>query len=153
MRGQLLVPKHYIIVCLFIIAQSAADCNEKNQNIAKKSPPAFCAEGRKTVKVRGLRLAAEQLPAASSEGGGEENRGIRARHEADKQRQGYSLMPSFSRNCAAVIHFGCSISRLKKSLSPVRIISTSNTIAAFKIGWSFASRISFSAWSTAGISS
>lgn len=65
----------------------------------------------------------------------------------------YSFTPSLSKNCAAVIHFGCSISRLKKSLSPVKIISTSDTIAAFKIGWSFASRISFSAWSTAGINS
>ena len=71
----------------------------------------------------------------------------------EKRRRGQSSTPSLSRNCATVMHFGCSISRLKKSLSPVRIISTSDTIAAFKIGWSFASRISFSAWSTAGINS
>lgn len=34
-------------------------------------------------------------------------------------------------------------SRLKKFLSPIRIISTLDTIAAFKIGWSFASHITF----------
>lgn len=68
-----------------------------------------------------------------------------------KRRRGHSFTPSYSKNCAAVIHFGCSISRLKKSLSPVRITSISETMAAFSIGWSFASRISFSAWSTAGI--
>ena len=62
-----------------------------------------------------------------------------------KRRSGYSSIPSLSRNCATVMHFGCSISRLRKSLSPVRITSTSDTMAAFKIGWSFASRISFSA--------
>ena len=66
---------------------------------------------------------------------------------------GQSSTPSLSKNCATVMHFGCSISRLKKSLSPVRIISTSDTMAAFKIGWSLASRISFSAWSIAGINS
>ena len=71
----------------------------------------------------------------------------------EKRRSGYSSIPSLSRNCATVMHFGCSISRLRKSLSPVRITSTSDTMAAFKIGWSFASRISFSAWSTAGINS
>ena len=66
---------------------------------------------------------------------------------------GYSSTCSHAKNCAAVMHFGCSISRLKKSLSPVKIMSTPDTIAAFKMGWSLASRISFSAWSTAGISS
>ena len=71
----------------------------------------------------------------------------------EKRRSGYSSIPSLSRNCATVMHFGCSIARLRKSLSPVRITSTSDTMAAFKIGWSFASRISFSAWSTAGINS
>ena len=71
----------------------------------------------------------------------------------EKRRSGYSSIPSLSRNCATVMHFGCSIARLRKSLSPVRIASTSDTMAPFKIGWSFASRISFSAWSTAGINS
>ena len=71
----------------------------------------------------------------------------------ERNRRSYSSMPSLSRNCATVMHFGCSISRLRKSLSPVRTMSTSDTIAAFKIGWSLASRISFSAWSTAGINS
>lgn len=55
----------------------------------------------------------------------------------------HSVTPSLSKNCATVIHLGCSISRLRKSLSPVSIISTSDTMAAFRIGWSLASRISF----------
>ena len=48
-----------------------------------------------------------------------------------KRRRGHSSTPSYSKNCAAVIHFGCSMSRLKKSLSPVRIASRSETMAAF----------------------
>lgn len=71
----------------------------------------------------------------------------------EKERRGQSFTSLLSRNCATVMHFGCSISILKKFLSPMRITSTSDTMAAFKIGWSFVSRISFSAWSTAGINS
>ena len=82
--------------------------------------------------------------------GGYNNSALKAIRE---RRRGYFSTPSLSKNCATVIHFGCSISRLRKSLSPVRIISTSDTMAAFNIGWSFASRISFSALSTAGINS
>ncbi len=39
-----------------------------------------------------------------------------------------------SRNSEAVMHLGRSISRLRKSLSPVMIKSTSDRIAALKIG-------------------
>ena len=51
----------------------------------------------------------------------------------ERNRRGYSSMPSLSRNCVTVMHFGCSISRLRKSLSPVRMMSTSDTIAACKM--------------------
>lgn len=46
----------------------------------------------------------------------------------------HSTIPSLTKNCATVIHLGCSISRLRKSLSPVSIISKSDTMAAFRIG-------------------
>ena len=37
----------------------------------------------------------------------------------------YSSTPSISRNCATVMHLGCSIFRLRKSLSPVSMMSMS----------------------------
>ena len=55
----------------------------------------------------------------------------------EKQRKRIEVIfsiPSLSRNCVTVMHLGCSISKHRKSLSPVRIISTSDTIAAFRIG-------------------
>lgn len=64
----------------------------------------------------------------------------------NKWEQGYNSNPSCFKKSAALIHFGCFICRQRKSLSPIKIISTSAIIAAFNIGWSFTSLISFSAW-------
>ncbi len=45
--------------------------------------------------------------------------------EHDGAVETYSSTPSISRNCATVMHLGCSIFRLRKSLSPVSMMSMS----------------------------
>ena len=65
---------------------------------------------------------------------GQFNDEINAQIEAKRIEPSQFPTASFSKNRATDKHLGRSISRLKKSLSPVRIISTSDTMAAFRIG-------------------